>query len=186
MNKFFGGIAAAAALVSAVLMAPVAQAETRYFSFQSSTDDVKMSGVFNITGDVITSMKATVYNTVFGKQSADNVVVNVNSPAIAYSPDGKFYYDNIFAHSNPALDIGGVLFTTSANTDGYWNLWGTGPNAGALWASSSNGAYVVQEYGTLNVRGVSGVPELSTWAMMMLGFGALGFAATRRKELATA
>ena len=30
--------------------------------------------------------------------------------------------------------------------------------------------------------GVVAVPEASTWAMMALGFGALGFAAARRRK----
>ena len=38
---------------------------------------------------------------------------------------------------------------------------------------------------TINFN-VSGVPEPSTWAMMLLGFGAIGFATRRRRTLALA
>lgn len=33
-----------------------------------------------------------------------------------------------------------------------------------------------------NTTTLSGIPELSTWAMMALGFGALGYAASRRRK----
>jgi hypothetical protein len=40
----------------------------------------------------------------------------------------------------------------------------------------------VSDYGTFSTTVVAGVPEPSTWAMMILGFCSLGFMAYRRKQ----
>jgi hypothetical protein len=45
---------------------------------------------------------------------------------------------------------------------------------------------VYDDFANLSFDSVSvspGVPELSTWAMMLLGFGALGFAGYRRARM---
>jgi hypothetical protein len=40
-------------------------------------------------------------------------------------------------------------------------------------------------YNTLDNVSVTAVPEISTWAMLLAGFGALGFAGYRRNKAAS-
>ena len=81
------------------------------------------------------------------------------------------------------FDIDGVLFTTAENPGGDWNLWENSPGNYSLWESADSYNYPIEESGTLSV---AAVPELSTWAMMGLGFAGLGVAgrgrARRRPE----
>ena len=102
---------------------------------------------------------------------------NSNFPGSAYSPDGSFIYNNLYHSSGMAFDIDGVLFSTSQNPGGYWNLWGGSPGVYSLWESASSYNYPIEESGSL---GVAAVPELSTWAMLGFGFAALGVAGRRR------
>ena len=89
----------------------------------------------------------------------------------AYSPDGLFIYNNLYHPSGLALDVYGVLFATPENPGGYWNLWGNSQGNYSLWELASSSGYPIEESGTLSV---AAVPELSTWAMLGLGFAGLG------------
>ena len=64
-------------------------------------------------------------------------------------------------------------------------------NSGTFYfvASSGTGANITLDTissGTLSFAAPSGVPEASSWAMMVLGFGAVGYAARRRTRVAFA
>jgi hypothetical protein len=147
------------------------------FDFTSSSDSVSASGKFAFSAsNEITSISGTVSNTALGG-NITGIVANGQFPNASLSPDNLFIYDNRYTPGNPVFNTNGVLFTTSNNLGGYWNLWGTGAGSYTLYASSPAGGYPVQEFGTMSV---TGVPETSTWVMMMAGFGALGFAGYRR------
>jgi outer membrane lipase/esterase len=66
-------------------------------------------------------------------------------------------------------DACGAVAGANCNTYAYWD--GIHPTAAAHLVIAD--AFVDQ---------VTGVPELSTWAMLLLGFGGLGFIAYRRKS----
>jgi hypothetical protein len=76
-----------------------------------------------------------------------------------------------------SFDVDGLLFTTAQNPGGYWNLWGNSPGNYSFWESAPGAGYAIQESGTLSV---AAVPELSTWAMLGLGFAGLGVVGRRR------
>ena len=76
-----------------------------------------------------------------------------------------------------AFDVDGVLFATLQNPGGYWNLWGSSPGDYSLWESTGSYNYPIAESGALSV---AAAPELSTWAMLGLGFAGLGVAGRRR------
>jgi MYXO-CTERM domain-containing protein len=103
-------------------------------------------------------------------QTISSITPNPDFSGPAYSPDGSFIYNNLYHPSGMAFDIDGVLFATAQNPGGYWNLWGNSPGNYSLWESSSPYSYPIEESGSLTV---TGVPELSTWAMLGLGFAGL-------------
>jgi len=168
---------AALAGAALVFVATGAKAEVYSFDFTSTDSSWAADGTFTVTGNEITGIAGTLSGSV--NQTINALWANPDFPAQSTSPDGAFYYDNVFyPNGNPQLDIGGVLFTTTQNPGGFWNLWGTGPNTYSLYESASGG-YPVAESGNLTV---SAVPEPSTWAMMLLGFSGLGFAGYRRAK----
>ena len=60
--------------------------------------------------------------------------------------------------------------------------------AGTIYFTAQSGTGATETYDVVSSGAltVSGVPEASTWAMMVLGFGAVGFAARRRTRVAFA
>ena len=106
------------------------------------------------------------------------IAPNPNFSGGAYSPDGSFIYNNLYHTSGMPFDVDGLLFVTAQNPGGYWNLWGTSPGNYSLWESAGTQNYPIEESGTLSV---AGAPELSTWAMLAVGFAALGLVGGRRR-----
>jgi hypothetical protein len=88
-----------------------------------------------------------------------------------------FFYDNVYYPAGMPFDVNGLLFVTAQNPGGYWNLWGNSPGNYSLY-ESAGGSYPVEESGTLSV---TPVPELSTWAMLAMGFAGLGLVGRRRR-----
>jgi hypothetical protein len=170
----------AVAAVFAMAAPSLAQATTQEFQFDftSASDSVTASGLFTVAANnEVTAITGTVSNTVLGPQTITGIVGNPNFPGP--NNTGGFTYDNVFTAGDPVFDINGILFQTSGNPGGYWNLWGNGPGSYTLYASDSAGGYPVQESGTLSV---TSVPEASTWAMMLVGFAGLGFVGYRRQK----
>jgi hypothetical protein len=159
-----------------------AHAAVYNFTFESFDAELMATGTMtvNAMGEV-TGISGQISGLV--DQTISLITPNPNFPGPAYSPDGSFIYNNLYYSSGLAFDIDGVLFATVQNPDGYWNLWGNSPGDYSLWESANPGGYPTEESGTL---GVAAVPELSTWAMLGLGFAGLGVAggglARRRPE----
>ncbi len=99
----------------------------------------------------------TISTSALGTNNVDFGSVLLNGTAFALTPTGMFEFGTL---ANMALTPGAV------NT-----LSIQGRNTG-------DGAYS----GTLTFAAVSGVPEPGTWAMMLLGFGGVGFSMRRRKR----
>ena len=161
----------AASLVTAMLlMAPAANAAIYEFTFESFDDAITASGeiTVNDAGEV-TAISGKI--TGLTDETIASITSNPNFSAPAYSPDGSFIYNNLYYTSGMALDVYGLLFTTVENPGGYWNLWASSPGAYSLWESANSYNYPIEESGTLSV---ATVPELSTWAMLGLGFAGLG------------
>ena len=85
------------------------------------------------------------------------------------------------------------------NTDGGNHVYSTTATAGQAYAGSPAGVYVAFEdigfpggdynyhddtFVFTNTAVVSSVPEPTAWALMLLGFGGIGFAARRRAVVA--
>jgi hypothetical protein len=109
-------------------------------------------------------------------------------------PAGKAGWVSVY-DANP-LNVLGIVdgfitspeYKTALVTGYYKNLLRRAPDAPGLagWVTSGFGTPESVEAGFigspeyLNVSVTSGVPELSTWAMMIIGFGGVGLQMRRR------
>lgn len=101
-----------------------------------------------------------------------------------------------FGASGLTLDFANASFTRSALGTSI-NITGTGvfsngveadstPGMFALAVSSRNGMASSATFTySANASAVGAVPETATWAMMLAGFGAIGFAMRRRQKVVT-
>lgn len=161
-----------------LLSATVANAAVYKFSFNSFDAELSATGeiIVNGAGEVTGALGAISGLT---NQTIGGVVSNPTSPSPAYSPDGLFIYNNMYYGAGAPLDINGLLFATAQNPGGYWNLWAASPGNYSLWESFGGSGYPIQESGTLSV---TAAPEASTWAMLALGFAALGLVGRRKSR----
>ena len=165
----------AAGIAAAVFAPLVVNAAVYKFTFESSDTELTAAGQFTVnTSDGVTGVSGVISG--LANQTITAVAPSPNFPGAAYSPDGSFIYNNLYHASGMAFDIDGLLFVTAQNPGGYWNLWGTSPGNYSLWELMGSYNYPIEESGTLSV---AAAPELSTWAMMLLGFASLGYAGYR-------
>jgi hypothetical protein len=189
----FGGTimktAIASALVAGVaaFCAP-AQAKVWDFSF-SGSEDASISG----SGTLTTGATGSPY-TVTGATGA------ITDPSGTFTISGLSGYaaaDNLLYFPPSAgswyVSFGGISFTTSGGPD--FNLGGVGTDASQFNVLNDSvldpGGFAVsggQTVGSYNITlSVTPVPELSTWAMLGLGFAGLGLVGVRgRKAVAAA
>jgi hypothetical protein len=179
---------AAAALI---LMPSVAQAKVYNFDYSGGSS----SGLFSVTAEIttqntldtatngydITGIAGTVsVKTARGLsvETISGLVPNPNSPPLPFD-NGVYIYDNVFFLSEPHFDNPGLLFTAQSGAFTYtYNLY----TVGADYLLSSNNPLGIFNPGITANSLVASVPEPSTWAMLLLGFGGLGFAAHRGKK----
>jgi len=163
-----------------------ASAKATVYELDFSTAD----SVFTVTALVTTANTAnagggydvlSISGTVSGAGGGAISLVADPSEPNAYD-NGTWIYDDVyFPGAAPLVDNPGVFFTAG----GYdYNLYSTGPTT---YYFSSNNPFGNYNPGEL-VASVTdpAVPELSTWAMMLLGLAGLGFAASRRARTSDA
>jgi hypothetical protein len=170
-----------AALTTTVLFTiTTANASIYKFTFQSSDAELTAAGEFTVNAaDQVTGVSGIISG--LTNQTIGAVTSNPGFPSPSYSPDGSFIYNNVYHPTGMSFDVDGLLFVTEQNPGGYWNLWGTSPGNYSLFESAGSYNYPIQETGTLSVMAA---PEPSTWAMLALGFTALGFVGRRRQRTA--
>jgi hypothetical protein len=172
-------VTAFASFVMAALL-PASPGNAAVYSFTFSSSDVELTATAEITvngSDEVTAISGKISGLV--DQTITGVTVNPNFPNPAYSSDGSFIYNNMYYKSNTVFDTYGLLFGTAQNAGGYWNLWGISPGVYSLYESRGSYNYPIQKTGTLTV---AAAPELSTWAMLGLGFAGLSLARRRRAQ----
>lgn len=114
-------------------------------------------------------------------------------PAGALTYNNLFFYggspiDCLFPYFGTFVDVFGVAFTVDG---GYIaDLWGDGnmfgPHTTTYGVGVTDGKDGLQ-YQFAGVNASFSVPEPSTWALMLTGFGALGYGLRRgRRQMATA
>ena len=172
-----GLITTIAAMATAALFSvTTANAATYKFAFQSSDAELTATGEITVNAaEQVTGVSGVISGLV--DQTIAAVTANPGFPSPSYSPDGLFIYNDVYYPTGMPFDVNGLLFVTAQNPGGYWNLWGNSPGNFSLY-ESAGGNYPIQESGTLSV---TPIPEPSTWAMLALGFAALGFVGRRRR-----
>ena len=169
MFRFMIPLAATAALVAAV----PADAAQYLFSFNTATrlfgPTAAGSGTFTTSNTAMTVAGQTAFQ-IF------SISGTVNGLAIV-APTGN--YGNYFTTGPSFLDGTGTTFTV------------TGGGRVDFFNQSSNGLYRVNTFspGSSNFVNassslVAAVPEPASWAMLLLGFAAIGFAMRRRPAAA--
>lgn len=168
------GLLAAAPLALA-LTAPASAAEY-IFNFTPSQaligPPVSGSGTFT-TSDV---------STVIGGRTAfqiTSITGMVNGSQIV-APTGN--YGNYFTTGPTFLDGTGLRFFTQSGIDVRFFFQDTV----SRYRVNTFGAFGSSEYvNATSSRATAAVPEPATWALMVIGFGAVGFALRRRKHAFT-
>jgi len=165
-----------AATAITLLAAGAANAKVFDFSF-TGDNGVSGSGTF-VTGPTgspftITSATGTITDTQGTLAGSPYVITGLSLYADA---DNLLFYP---ASGTPAafVDFGGVSFTTSVGGPAF-NLGGggTNPSGTVLNDSTNDPSGVPGIFGSNNISlsVVAAVPEAATWAMMILGLGAIG------------
>ena len=182
----------AAGVAAALMVSSAARGATYDFTFTGGADDptVRATGTFttNAANDAIVSGS--------GIFSFD---ANTDEAATLVPGNGQIQdltFDNVF----PIDASNGILFQGETDKSFVFNIYApteTILNVGVetAWASAQDGGGFL--YASLSYSGACsnctavgsltiGVPEASTWAMLGLGFAALGFAGWRRSHTARA
>ncbi len=102
-------------------------------------------------------------NTVFDDQAGTNL------------SGGTAPYTGSFNINHPSVGNDPLSLFNGLNADGTWTLF---VSDRALFDVGTLNGWALQITG----NGLAAVPEPSTWAMMLLGFGAVGFAMRRRRQ----
>lgn len=94
---------------------------------------------------------------------------------------GNFFcFDNPAIPPTPATLLSGPLtftFNVTADTAGVWASYDN-PDFKIDWVGTKNNYDLV----SLAIPVNTGVPEPATWAMMLMGFGAVGYTMRRRRK----
>jgi hypothetical protein len=183
------GAGVAIGLLACVLYTLPAQAALFDFSFSGT--DVSGSGQFVASGAGPTFNVTDVTGTIVDTDlSPTSYVIQGGTSAYAGSDNLLFFPAAITpSNSTPAfVDFGGISFHTDAGID--FNFGGnsqTGPFEYVLNDSGRNPGGYAGVVGSTPIlfSVVAGVPEPSTWAMMILGFAGIGFVGYRRSPKST-
>jgi hypothetical protein len=94
---------------------------------------------------------------------------------------GNFFcFDNLSIPPTPNALLGSSLslaFSVTSNTVGSWAAWD--PSFKIDWVGTQNNYDLVSQPIPVNT---GAVPEPATWAMMLMGFGAVGFSMRRARK----
>ena len=174
MKKFV--LAALAAGVSLVAMP--AQAGN-FLGHYAATDGSGFTADFNVTfADALNSVGGhditSITGTIIGS-AINDLFPNPNQPGNILTLDGLFAYDQVY-YDTGAADVYGWMVGTASGVE--YNFFSNG-NGSFTLVGGQGGHYINQSIGTLNA---AAVPEAATWAMMLAGFGMVGFAMRARKS----
>jgi hypothetical protein len=189
--KFATGLSAAI-----VLCAGHAQAATWLVDY-TATDGANPTeaSVTLELSDVLNAVGGYDVTGISGQVDGDAItglIANPGQPFPSYSADGWFVFDNVVWSSGaPVLSSSGLLFS-GASGDEY-NLFSDDASTYELYDARAGVGYVAHSVGAITASEVPllgdgpsidsvGVPEASSWAMMIVGFGCIGAVLRHRRR----
>ena len=176
MKKVALGLAALASIVSVPAYAAV-------FDFSFDTTSTLFGGPNQTIRGKFTTLETPVDRFGFTGLAITSISGTINGTAISGLFDtGSPYY---YLTSGPTfLDGSGVRFNAGAATNiAFFHQDGVAPDT---YRVNGNGTISAFGPATSSPAAIGGaVPEPATWAMMILGMGAVGFAMRRRQKVTT-
>ena len=144
-------------------------------------DAVNAAGGYDVTG---------ITGDVDG-DAITGLIANPNQPFASYSADGMFIFDNVLFPTEPRFSNPGLFFSAASGNE--YNLFSDAPHVYELYRAQPHVAYLDHSVGDLTAGRIEAptqfdvggaVPEPAAWALMILGFGAIGATLRRRRALA--
>jgi hypothetical protein len=120
----------------------------------------------------------------------DSPLVQQNNPTPGFStyvnvpnwgPGDNYTFDDLFPQT---VSTYGIMASTGTGANEIVYVIGEDSNGDVFFHVQASPYSYVTDYGTFSTTVVAGVPEPSTWAMMILGFAGIGFMAYRRRNKA--
>ncbi|WP_024516270.1 PEP-CTERM domain protein [Bradyrhizobium sp. Tv2a-2] len=146
-------------------------------SAKAAVFDINFTGAAFDLSVVVTSDSSD--NLIAATGSVINLITSTTTQITGVVPLGinsDFNYDNLLFPDAPYVSSNGLLFSSSM-PNFFYNIYTDGTS---YWISATDPTgditspfYSPGDLGQLTVTAVSGVPEASTWIMMLLGFVAI-------------
>jgi hypothetical protein len=181
-------------IAGAMLAATGFSANAASFDFDWSFSASGISGGGTLTADQDpVNLNTFTITSISGAVNGDTI----SGPTDFYFPDQLIFYPN---PPNVVVDTNGFAFGIGDGSNSY-NIYenvgfdpGSVFDCGALYCLAGSGptdnsnfpADPITALDTLTLQEINSVPEPATWAMMIVGFAGLGFAAYRRRWSAVA
>ena len=188
----FGRFAAVISATLALASAGSASAATWLVTYNATAGFPTMANLTLDVGETLNAVGGYDVLAISGDVDGDaitHLITNPIQPFASYSADGMFIFDNVVWNSAPNLSNPGLFFA-GASGDEY-NLFSDNPTTYELYRARSGVGYLAHSTGALIAAvqppqnspqgGAGGVPEPSTWAVMILGFGLAGSVLRRRR-----
>jgi hypothetical protein len=172
-----------------------------YSGASTSADDFRLTSAATITGasfyalsqGAVTSLTYYIYAA--GLVGPGTQLATGAAQGLTYAPTGSAYFGltealvsfNFASAFNAAANTTYWLGLNTGSTLSYWET--AAANTTSVAYQNNNGAGFnatpVQLSFTLVSNATGAVPEPATWAMMILGMGAVGFAMRRKSNVTT-
>jgi hypothetical protein len=141
--------------------------------------------VFDMTAAQLAGTGGDNYNITFSNDSAKTIIINVTGNFT--EGGGENFNGNTYLNEHVIWNFENA---TSLNFK-YWHgsvlggdatVSNSSPIEGFLYAKNFDGGGELHDYPFEGILPTSAVPEPATWAMMITGFGGLGFVSRRRRR----
>jgi hypothetical protein len=193
MRRLFTQVAIVSAALTLVCGASAARASTWLLEYAAWSGQPAQATLSITTSDTLNSLGGFDVTGISGSVDGDEVTgltPNPNQPTWSYSPDGLFLFDNVLFPDQPSwLSNPGVLFTSAGGFE--YNLFSDSPTQYELYKALPGVGYVANSVGMVSAQQIlqsvgardGAIPEPTTWALLIAGFGAIGLAlrAQRRR-----
>ena len=179
----------AAAVVAAAALAP-AMASAAIEEFQFNSADIAAKFSLDVVGGQAVSGGGEL-SSPYWTGPAAMTLVTLSTTDVHDLGGGSLSYrfgggTDLIGDTAASIDGWGPVFTvnTNPNLDVGFNVWnnGNGTYTGFIAGNSPAAGQPIIYLGETGAVALTAVPEASTWAMMLAGFGGLGFAAFYRSR----